>query len=1072
MTRIDTVSIALDADTQGFMNGMREAGNLVQKQSGSMVGSIGQVTQSFFYATQAVQTIVATASQVYGFGKAVFDLGANAEETASKFSATLGPATESAQKFLDEFANTAGLTVTEGRELIATTSGIAMGFGFGQTEAAAFAEDVLRLAGDMTSYSNIPIAETSLAIQSALAGERESLKRLGVVINEADVQKRALEMTGRENAKTLTAEEKATASLALIQERAAYMVGNLEMTQDSAANTARRLGAELRQAQEIIARALVPALSEIMKAIGELTGGEGFDNLIERIVASRDQIAAWAVVTVNAFAAATTTVVESIKIMGDSFQFFSNLLEALLQPLAGNFAEAGEALREMRSALSDTGNSLRTIGGSFTNVGSKITDAMNTGLAEVEEFMKGINEADKQVIDMTGSVETAGEEIEELKDRLKDLGDVTDVTNEMIGGLPYHAEQASRGLQRMIDKAGPLGKNFRKLGEEWVNASGQLVRDGRIVGEIEQAKQRSKQLGKVLRSLALEAEPSFEVIKSYIGDLGSGFDLLRDFASGFVAELEMGLSKTDAFQAALEGISSAGFAFILDKTLGVLTSMFASGGAARAETIRLQKAIYDNRRALEQNTDVILRQLTGGMGGQQLVGIGNLLAEFSRRVEESPGAFPEGLWDFLYDRLREMGLSIEDFYELARSFGVEPQAGNVTFIMELGKKINELIGNQLSGFGAALENLRDMLRLRGVSAEDQIVDMIAFLMDAVGPEIDQILEELLTADPTQVGNLIADLVSGLRGGNTDLINALGDIPINDFIAVLMDLFAMFGEVGGALPPETQRTDPNAPPSDGTGTTTGQGTATPADFAARINEMLASIGLTVGPAIDAILASLTPDNAEQMLSDLLAQIMAGEEIAQDLFGLSVEEFSSMIATILELMEGAGAAFVNAFDPSKQIDEAGEAANVAANDIIAALVGSVGDPIDEILQGLTGYNAEEALAALREQILAGGDLAAELGDLEPDAFIGMIDELLGLILQAGDDFSLLALPDLPEDGTGSRRSKADEQFEQMFELHRIGYDGLTQRMTVLEQNVELLIATNRNGFEDVAVAVRSA
>lgn len=1080
MTRIDTVSIALDADTNNFMNGMREAGQLVQKQSGSMVSSIGNITQSFFYATQAVHTIVATGQQIYGFGRAVFDLGANAEETASKFSATLGPATELAQAFLEDFAITAGLTVTEGRDLIATTAGIAMGFGMGQTEAAAFSEEVLRLAGDMTSYTNVPIEETSRAIQSALTGERESLKNLGVVINEADVQKKALMMTGKENAKALTAEEKATASLALITERAAYMVGNLEMTKDSAANTARRLGAELRQAKEIIARALTPALSEVMNAIGDLVGGEGFEGMINKIVASRDQIAAWAVVSVNVVGAATTTIVESLKIMGDSFQVFSNAMKAYLAPLRGDLGGAVDAFSEMRSGLLQTVESLKKIGASFGNTRGAIVDAMNTGLAEIEEFIRGINEADQQVIDMTNSVETSGVQIEDFATRLKKLGDETQVTNEMLGNLPYHAQQAANGIQRLLDKSNALGSGFRRMGQEWVNSSGQLVRDGRIVSALEQAEFAAKQFGNQIVESVDNAQPVLAVLTSNFGAVGDAIDIGIDLLKQFGEQLSAGANKTDALASAIQGISAGGFAFLLDQTIGLITNMFAARSRARAEAERLHNSLLENREALDRNTDVQMRSLTGGFGGATLTSIMDILG----RVTAARAEFEAGLGDdvqgaafdfmgMLRTLLGEAGLSMEDLESIASALGIEFENSTV-FIEMLGKRINELIGNQLNSFANQLDNLQDMFRLRGVSAQDQVRDMLAFLTDAVGPEIDAILESLLTAEPEEVGNIIADLIQGLRDGNSDLIGALGDVPIDEFISVLMELFQMFGEIGGALPPETERTDPGTPPGpDDTGTGTGEGTSTPRAFADMLNEMLATIGLTVGPAIDDVLASLTPENAEEALMNLLEQIRAGEEVARDLFGISVEEFEGMIGTILELMAAAGSAFANEFDPSKQIDEAGEAANVAANDLIASLMASVGDPIDEILAGLTGYNAEELLASLREQIAAGGDLAAQLGDLEPDAFMSMIDELLQLILTAGDDFEQLALPDLPGDeGTNRRVSKADEQFAQMFELHRVGYDSISQRLGVLEQNVDLLISTNRNGFEDVTVAVRSA
>ena len=48
---------------------------------------------------------------------------------------------------------------------------------------------------------------------SALTGEREALKSLGIVIKETDVQQKALEMTNKSSVKELTNLEKLTQQL-------------------------------------------------------------------------------------------------------------------------------------------------------------------------------------------------------------------------------------------------------------------------------------------------------------------------------------------------------------------------------------------------------------------------------------------------------------------------------------------------------------------------------------------------------------------------------------------------------------------------------------------------------------------------------------------------------------------------------------------------------------------------------------------------------------------------------------------------------------------------------------------
>ncbi|MFW6198565.1 MAG: hypothetical protein ACOC5E_01950, partial [Acidobacteriota bacterium] len=112
-------------------------------------------------------------------GRKILEVGGRVEETANKFQTVFGPSVDEASQFLDRFARKAGLTDQEAQELMATTGAIAQGFDMGRRESARFSERILKVAGDLASFNNVPIEETARAIQAALTGEREQLKRLG-----------------------------------------------------------------------------------------------------------------------------------------------------------------------------------------------------------------------------------------------------------------------------------------------------------------------------------------------------------------------------------------------------------------------------------------------------------------------------------------------------------------------------------------------------------------------------------------------------------------------------------------------------------------------------------------------------------------------------------------------------------------------------------------------------------------------------------------------------------------------------------------------------------------------------
>ena len=105
---------------------------------------------------------------------------------------------------------------------------------------------------------------------SALTGERESLKSLGIVIKQTDVDQKALQMTNKSSVKELTNLEKAQATVALITEASSDAIGDLDNTQDSFANTTRRLKAELRETGLEMGQELLPAVSGVLPIISKL----------------------------------------------------------------------------------------------------------------------------------------------------------------------------------------------------------------------------------------------------------------------------------------------------------------------------------------------------------------------------------------------------------------------------------------------------------------------------------------------------------------------------------------------------------------------------------------------------------------------------------------------------------------------------------------------------------------------------------------------------------------------------------------------------------------------------------
>ena len=219
------------------------------------------------------------------FTKELFRLGSAAEETASKFRTVFGSETAAElDTFLGKFGKLAGLTKREGRDMLAISGAIGQGVGLAGDQVAVFAQRIVELAGDLQSFHDIPIEETFAAIRSGTTGEAEPLKRFGIILRAVETDARALANSGKAVAKELTEAERVTARLQLITEKAGVAIGDLEKTQNSTANTARRLDQRWRQLQETLAVGVLPVFSLIINGWAEIAdGAQGAVDVIGKI---------------------------------------------------------------------------------------------------------------------------------------------------------------------------------------------------------------------------------------------------------------------------------------------------------------------------------------------------------------------------------------------------------------------------------------------------------------------------------------------------------------------------------------------------------------------------------------------------------------------------------------------------------------------------------------------------------------------------------------------------------------------------------------------------------------------
>lgn len=205
-------------------------------------------------------------AQVVGFGKDMLALGTQVDTFGKKAGTVFEDSKGEVTKWAKTNASAFGVTDDTLVGLSASFGDLLKPMGFTAKQAANMSTDVVGLSGALSAWSGgtKSAAEVSQILASAMLGERDALKGLGISISEADVQGRLL-AKGQEGLTGAALEQaKAVATQELIFEKskdaqAAWADGSMD-----AVKKQNSLKEKIGELQEDLATKLQPAFAGAM----------------------------------------------------------------------------------------------------------------------------------------------------------------------------------------------------------------------------------------------------------------------------------------------------------------------------------------------------------------------------------------------------------------------------------------------------------------------------------------------------------------------------------------------------------------------------------------------------------------------------------------------------------------------------------------------------------------------------------------------------------------------------------------------------------------------------------------
>lgn len=260
----ERLAILITADGQGAVRELEKVGKTADRELGKADASTARLAAQLTKAGAAFLTFGGLAAA--GLFKAAQASG-DLNEAVNLTERIFGDAADEIGRFA-EGAAAIGQSERAAREATATFGGLLQNLGMAQRETVDWSIGLTKLASDLGSAFNKEPAIAVQAIGSALRGETEPIRQFNVMLDDATVRAKAVEMGLAATTAEVDKNGKAQATLALILEQTNALQGDFAATADGAANASRVLSAEWENMQAKLGQAALPVLE---KGIGALT---------------------------------------------------------------------------------------------------------------------------------------------------------------------------------------------------------------------------------------------------------------------------------------------------------------------------------------------------------------------------------------------------------------------------------------------------------------------------------------------------------------------------------------------------------------------------------------------------------------------------------------------------------------------------------------------------------------------------------------------------------------------------------------------------------------------------------
>ncbi len=235
------------------------------KSAGDKLKGVGEGFKSVGAKLSTSLTLPITAA-----GAASYKMASDMVESINKVDTVFGQNSKTVQEWSNTSLEKMGMAKASALEMSSIFGDMGSGMGLNSQDTLKYSMSLTQLAADLASFKNVKVDVAKTALTGIYTGETESLKQLGIVMTQANLQEYAISQGIKKKIQDMTQAEQVQLRYNYVMSVTKNAQGDFEKTSQSSSNQLKIFGESMKELGTTIGTQLIPLITPFVQKLNEI----------------------------------------------------------------------------------------------------------------------------------------------------------------------------------------------------------------------------------------------------------------------------------------------------------------------------------------------------------------------------------------------------------------------------------------------------------------------------------------------------------------------------------------------------------------------------------------------------------------------------------------------------------------------------------------------------------------------------------------------------------------------------------------------------------------------------------